>query len=158
VKDILLTGCSIFIDDYLNDLIEESGGNVVYFDTWVGESYFSQIFEEESWDLYEDPLDLLVYRYKNNISGDHTVPNSLENKVALIMRKVKEHKQKTGKKLGIINHIIKFCDHMSLQQSNLKNKIQENEIAVLNLERDYSRANRGQLSTRIEAYMEMIEK
>jgi benzoyl-CoA reductase/2-hydroxyglutaryl-CoA dehydratase subunit BcrC/BadD/HgdB len=28
---------------------------------------------------------------------------------------------------------------------------------VLNLERDYSGSNRGQLSTRIEAYLEMLE-
>jgi benzoyl-CoA reductase/2-hydroxyglutaryl-CoA dehydratase subunit BcrC/BadD/HgdB len=40
--------------------------------------------------------------------------------------------------------------------SHLKNRLQEKGIQVLNLERDYSRANRGQLSTRIEAFLEMM--
>ena len=37
-----------------------------------------------------------------------------------------------------------------------KEKLQKKGLQVLNLERDYSRANRGQLSTRIEAFLEMI--
>jgi benzoyl-CoA reductase/2-hydroxyglutaryl-CoA dehydratase subunit BcrC/BadD/HgdB len=40
--------------------------------------------------------------------------------------------------------------------SHLKNQLKEKGIFVLNLERDYSRANRGQLSTRIEAFLEMM--
>jgi benzoyl-CoA reductase/2-hydroxyglutaryl-CoA dehydratase subunit BcrC/BadD/HgdB len=40
--------------------------------------------------------------------------------------------------------------------SHLKKQLQEKGIRVLNLERDYSRANKGQLSTRIEAFLEMI--
>jgi benzoyl-CoA reductase/2-hydroxyglutaryl-CoA dehydratase subunit BcrC/BadD/HgdB len=41
--------------------------------------------------------------------------------------------------------------------SFLKDTLQKKGIQVLNLERDYSRANRGQLSTRIEAYLEMMK-
>ncbi|NHJ24412.1 MAG: 2-hydroxyacyl-CoA dehydratase [Candidatus Lokiarchaeota archaeon] len=37
-----------------------------------------------------------------------------------------------------------------------KENLQKYGIQVLNLERDYSRANRGQISTRIEAFLEMI--
>ena len=40
--------------------------------------------------------------------------------------------------------------------AHLKNQLQEKGIRVLNLERDYSKANRGQLSTRIEAFLEMM--
>jgi len=40
--------------------------------------------------------------------------------------------------------------------SHFKNGLQEKGIQVLNLERDYSRAIRGQLTTRIEAFLEMI--
>ncbi|MCK4781277.1 MAG: 2-hydroxyacyl-CoA dehydratase, partial [Candidatus Lokiarchaeota archaeon] len=67
-----------------------------------------------------------------------------------------DHLKKTGRKLGIINHIIKFCDHISIMSSHLKNRLQKKGIQVLNLERDYSRAIRGQLTTRIEAFLEMI--
>ncbi|MFX1310234.1 MAG: 2-hydroxyacyl-CoA dehydratase subunit D [Promethearchaeota archaeon] len=156
LKEILLTGGSIFISDILIDLIEEGGGNIIYFDTWIGNNYYSQIFEDTILDSMENPYDLLVHRFKNNIYGDHSVPNFLENKVSQIEKIYQGHKEKTGRKLGVINHIIKFCDHISIMSAHLKNKLQEKGIQVLNLERDYSRAIRGQLNTRIEAFLEMI--
>jgi len=156
-KDILFTGCSIFINDNLVDLIEEGGGNIVYFDTWIGNHYYSQVIDDDSINSNKDPLDLLVLRFKNNTYGDHSVPNFLQQKVSLIEKYSKNYTKRTGKKLGVFNHIIKFCDHISLMASFLKNELQEKGIQTLNLERDYSRANRGQLSTRIEAYLEMMK-
>ena len=155
-KDLIFTGCSIFFGDYLNDLIEESGGNIVFFDTWVGWNYFSQLIDNQRIDSIEDPIDLFVERFKNNKNGDHMVPNFFENKISQIENFIKEYYQKTGKEVGVINHIIKFCDHINIFQSLLKKDLQGKGIKVLNLERDYSRANRGQLSTRIEAFMEMM--
>ncbi|MHA1461057.1 MAG: 2-hydroxyacyl-CoA dehydratase subunit D [Promethearchaeota archaeon] len=156
-KDILLTGCSIFINDNLIDLIEEGGGNIVFFDTWIGNHYYSQIIESTHLDTKIDPLDLLVLKFKNNIYGDHSVPNFLEQKVSVIQNYSENYIKNKGRKVGVINHIIKFCDHISLMSSFLKDSLQEKGIQVLNLERDYSRANRGQLSTRIEAYLEMMK-
>ncbi len=87
-KDLLLTGCSIFINDYLNELIEEGGGNIVYFDTWIGDNYMEQIFDDEILNSNINPLDLLVHRFENNKNGDHTIPNYLENKTNQIEKKV----------------------------------------------------------------------
>ncbi|NHJ21185.1 MAG: 2-hydroxyacyl-CoA dehydratase [Candidatus Lokiarchaeota archaeon] len=156
-KDILFTGCSIFVNDNLVDLIEEGGGNIIFFDTWIGSHYSSQIINDSSIQTEKDPLDLLVLKFKDNIYGDHTVPNFLEQKVALIENYYQKYTKTKGRKLGVINHIIKFCDHISLLSSFLKERLQEKGISVLNLERDYSRANSGQLLTRIEAYLEMME-
>lgn len=155
-KDLILTGCSIFIGDYLIDLIEESGGNIAFFDTWIGNSYFSQIFEEEILNSISDPVELLIHRFKNNIFGDHSVPFYLENKIAQIEKIHRDYQQKTGKKLAVINHIIKFCDHISIMSAFLKNKLQQKGIQVLNLERDYSRSAKGPIETRIQAFLEML--
>jgi len=155
-KEILITGGSVFINDYLIDLIEEGGGNIIFFDSWIGNNYYSQIIENDTIDSIENPYDILVHRFKNNIFGDHSVPNFLENKLIQIEKIYQDHLKKTGRKLGIINHIIKFCDHISIMSSHLKNRLQKKGIQVLNLERDYSRAIRGQLTTRIEAFLEMI--
>ncbi len=155
-KDVILTGCSIFINDYIIDLIEEGGANIVFYDTWIGNSYFSQIISDDLIEAEKDPLNLFVHRFNKNIYGDHSVPNFLENKIAQILDMYHQYKQKTGKKLAVINHIIKFCDHISIMSSFFKNKLQDQGIPVLNLERDYSKANKGQLSTRIEAFLEMI--
>lgn len=156
--DLLLTGCSIFMNDVLIDLIEEGGGNIFFFDTWIGYNYYSQQFDKITIESSQNPIDLLALRYVNNIYSDHSVSNFLENRITHIEEIYKKYNEETGKKLGILNHIIKFCDHMSLMSSFFKNKLQEKGIKVLNVERDYSRANRGQLSTRIEAYLEMISE
>jgi benzoyl-CoA reductase/2-hydroxyglutaryl-CoA dehydratase subunit BcrC/BadD/HgdB len=155
-KNLVFTGCSIFIGDYLNDLIEDGGGNILFFDTWVGHNYFSQIISEAILNSNMEPLDILTERYKNNIYSDHPVPNSFDNKITLIKDYIQKYKQDSGKKIGVINHIIKFCDHINMYQSYLKKLLREDGIQVLNLERDYSRANRGQLTTRIEAFLEML--
>jgi benzoyl-CoA reductase subunit C len=155
-KDLLFTGCSIFIGDYLNGVIEDGGGNIIFFDSWIGFNYFSQIISENTLNSNIEPLDILVDRFKNNIYSDHPVPNYFDNKISFIKDFIQNYNKKSGKKIGVINHIIKFCDHINMYQSYLKKELQEYGIQVLNLERDYSRANRGQLTTRIEAFLEML--
>lgn len=158
-KKILLTGCSMFMGDDMVDIIEESGGNIIFFDTWIGDDYFSQYFED-NWLLEQknrDQIDILVEFFKQNNKTDHCVPNFVENRVSKIEKIIESLKSEHRlKNIGIINHIIKFCDHMSLPKEQMKEKLQEKNYNVLNLERDYSRASHGQLSTRIEAFLEMI--
>ena len=155
-KQILLTGCSLFINDFVIDVIQETGANIVFFDTWIGSNYFSQTFEDERLSEIEDPLELLTVRFKNNLISDHNVSNFFKLKVSQIKKIIKEYEAKTGKKLGIINNIIKFCDHFSIMSAHFKTMLQKDGIRVLNLERDYSLSARGQISTRIEAFLEMI--
>jgi benzoyl-CoA reductase/2-hydroxyglutaryl-CoA dehydratase subunit BcrC/BadD/HgdB len=156
VKNVILTGCAIFIGDYLIDLIEEGGGNILFFDSWIGFNYFSQIYEEESLNSCDNPMELFALRFKNNAYADHCVPDHMENRINHIENLYEYYKKEIGSEVGVVNHVIKFCDHMGLSSQKFKDKLQERGIKVLNLERDYSKANRGQLSTRIEAYMEMI--
>ena len=157
LKNVILTGCSIFLNDSLIELIEEAGGNVIFFDTWIGNHYYSQIFDNITLSSISDPYDLLVERFKKNILSDHSIPDFLEYKVNHIEDINNIYREKEGQDLGVINHIIKFCDHFSMLSTYFKEKLQKKGIQVLNLERDYSRANRGQLSTRIEAFLEMID-
>ncbi|TFF90756.1 MAG: 2-hydroxyacyl-CoA dehydratase [Promethearchaeota archaeon] len=156
VKNVILTGCAIFIGDYLIDLIEEGGGNILFYDSWIGFNYFSQTYEKETLDSYNNPMDLFTLRFKKNKYADHCIPEHMDNRLTHIENLYNNFKEKTGSEVGVINHVIKFCDHMGLSSHKFKDKLQERGIKVLNLERDYSKANRGQLSTRIEAYMEMI--
>ena len=130
-KDVLLTGCSIFINDNMIELIEDGGGNIVFFDTWIGSHYYSQIIDDSRIKTEKDPLDLLVLKYKNNVYGDHSVPNFLDHKISQIEKYYQNHLKRKGRKLGVINHIIKFCDHISLMSSFLKDRMQEKGIQVL---------------------------
>jgi benzoyl-CoA reductase/2-hydroxyglutaryl-CoA dehydratase subunit BcrC/BadD/HgdB len=158
-KNILFTGCSIFMGDDLIKIIEDGGGNIIFFDTWVGDIYFSQYFDKE-WLIGQNKrnqIDILVESFKKNNLTDHCIPNFVEYKVKKIIKIIESLRSNFGlNNIGIINHIIKFCDHMSLPKEQIKEKLQLKNYFVLNLERDYSRASHGQLSTRIEAFLEMM--
>ena len=155
-KNILMTGCSIFINDSMIDIIEEGGGNVILFDTWIGYNYYSQIIKDGTLQPIKDPIELLANRFENNIYGDHTVSNFLKAKISFITKFFNDFRSRTGKKLGVINHIIKFCDHFGMFSWQIKHQLQEKGIPVLNLERDYSRSIRSALETRIQAFLEML--
>lgn len=155
-KNILMTGCSIFINDSMIDIIEEGGGNVILFDTWIGYNYYSQIIKDGTLQSIKDPIELLANRFENNIYGDHTVSNFLKAKISFITKFFNDFRSRTGKKLGVINHIIKFCDHFGMFSWQIKHQLQEKGIPVLNLERDYSRSIRSALETRIQAFLEML--
>lgn len=56
-----------------------------------------------------------------------------------------------GKFMGIIYNTIKFCDLYSYEYAELKNNV---DIPVLKIETDYNDSNSGQISTRIDAFLE----
>ena len=55
---------------------------------------------------------------------------------------------------GVIYHTVQFCDNYSYEYAWLKKNI---EHPMLLLETDYTRQSRGQILTRIEAFMESLE-
>ncbi|GAG68733.1 unnamed protein product, partial [marine sediment metagenome] len=87
-KNVILTGCSIFLGDDLIEIIEEGGGNVIFLDTWVGDVYFSQTLEDNWLDQQKenDPFDILTEMFKKNTYTDHVVPNFLEYKIKKMLQ------------------------------------------------------------------------
>jgi hypothetical protein len=58
---------------------------------------------------------------------------------------------------GVIAHVLKFCDVYGTDRTPFKSRLQDlNGIPVLDIERDYSSSSMGQISTRIEAFKEML--
>lgn len=153
-KKIILTGCAVFIDDPLLDFIEDCGGQVVFNDTWLGDQRF---LNDNGDNILPDsalapPMDILTYRFQANIDSPHCAPNYVANYV----RKIVQICEKTQTK-AVINHILKFCDLIGHHRQEIKDRLNNAGIQVLNLERDYSKSMSGQLRTRIEAFMEMID-
>ncbi|WMJ80560.1 acyl-CoA dehydratase activase [Clostridium sp. MB40-C1] len=56
---------------------------------------------------------------------------------------------------GIIYHTIKFCDFYSYEYSNFKNNL---DVPMIKIETDYSEQSEGQIRTRIEAFVESLNK
>jgi benzoyl-CoA reductase/2-hydroxyglutaryl-CoA dehydratase subunit BcrC/BadD/HgdB len=59
---------------------------------------------------------------------------------------------------GVIYASLKFCDTYIYDYPQLKRFLDGEGIPVLRLESDYQDGHAGQLSTRIEAFVEMLEE
>ncbi|MGB9858276.1 MAG: 2-hydroxyacyl-CoA dehydratase, partial [Dictyoglomaceae bacterium] len=57
---------------------------------------------------------------------------------------------------GVIIYVLKFCDPIIYQSAKLRENIKSLGLPVLIIEDDYTLGNRGQMRTRVEAFMEMI--
>jgi benzoyl-CoA reductase/2-hydroxyglutaryl-CoA dehydratase subunit BcrC/BadD/HgdB len=59
---------------------------------------------------------------------------------------------------GVIIEIVKFCDLWGVDVMTLMKALREEGIPVLRLEREYRLSSEGQLSTRVQAFLESMGK
>lgn len=134
-------------------LIEESGARVVMDDLCTGTRFFWEDVPQT-----DDPLDGLAARYlctrcpRTNIPQTGTRVQDLENRFGYIGQFVREWTAD-----GAIFYVVRFCDTGELEGPDLREYLNGRGLPVLMIEDDYSTATMGQLRTRIQAFLEMIE-
>ena len=147
IPRILFSGDSIFIDDFLGKWLEDIGVNLVAFDSWIGNGLFESEFSPQQ----EPDLCLGLAEYYINHQGqERCISSSIDKKVSKLKKLVKKFDID-----GIINHGIKFCDYQALHRAQIRDELGK-VVPVLDIERDYSRANLGPLRTRVEAFLEIV--
>jgi len=57
---------------------------------------------------------------------------------------------------GVICARLKFCDHWGGRRKLLAEELRKESVPVLDLEREYNTAGSGQISTRVQAFLEML--
>lgn len=142
---ILLSGSGIALGDELISVIEELNARVVVNDSWTG---IYQYNEKITYSSAEAPIDILANYYLLKNESARMVPNV--RRVPRVLKLIKEFNIK-----GVINHILKFCDPYIAHRIIFKTSLQDADIPVLELERDYA-TSLEQLKTRIGAFLEMI--
>lgn len=147
---VLLMGASVFFGDLLYEYIEESGGSVACDTTSLAQPF--QNIDDITSNL-DDPFNFFVDEFKRKNFSFHVSKDNhqLDTVINNIWKNAQQHKVK-----GIINHILKFCDITGHHRQYVKQQLTKMGLPVLNLERDYSTGMRGQIRTRIEAFIEMI--
>ncbi len=58
---------------------------------------------------------------------------------------------------GVVFQRLKFCDPWGSDAHNLRHRLRDLGVPLLLLEREYGMAHAGQVSTRVQAFMELIE-
>jgi bzd-type benzoyl-CoA reductase N subunit len=143
------------IDDItLIDLIEESGANVVVDDHCLGLRSFWHDVQADT-----NPLHGISVRYLENVACPRTYKQrtgsykeDMDNRFGYLLEFAKEYDVK-----GVIIYVIRYCDTFELDAPGVREYLQKAGFPVLHIEDDYSTTTIGQLKTRVQAFLEMID-
>lgn len=144
-KRILVTGCPMGgVIEKVGMTIEKNGGVIVCVDDCSGERTNRLMIDENSDDLLRAISDAYL-----QINCSVMSPNTqrLENTQKMIE---KYHVD------GVIEVALQCCHTFEIEAELMRRTVTELNIPYMKITTDYSQADRGQLSTRIAAFMEML--
>ena len=141
---ILVTG-SICADMEYVRVIEDGGGRVVADDICTGARYFDGRVEEDT----ADPLTALAQRYINRFPCARMYDYKL--RFDNIVEQIEKYDVQ-----GVIYSVLKFCDPYQYDYPIFRDRLEEMELPLLKIDREHDAAGIGQISTRVQAFLEMI--
>ncbi len=145
---LLVTGCpNAGVRDKIIRAVEELGADVVAFDTCNGIRDKVELVDESEADVYT----ALANKYLN-INCSVMSPN--ESRREYIGKMIDEYHVD-----GVIEIILQSCHTFDVEAFYIKRfTTQEKGIPYLNIETDYSQSDKGQINTRLAAFLETIIK
>jgi benzoyl-CoA reductase/2-hydroxyglutaryl-CoA dehydratase subunit BcrC/BadD/HgdB len=146
---LLITGPNVCKGDYkLLELIEEMGGNVVIEEIFEGiRDYWQDIPEGK------DPFKSLAEGYLVNRIPPAFMRDTAKKRLDRILKLTSEFNV-----AGVVWYELMYCETYDAESFYLAQKLKEHNIPLLILESDYSKADIGQLRTRLQAFMEMLSE
>ena len=147
-KRILITGTPLAVPNWkLHNIIETSGAVVVCEEMCTGTRYFENLVDD-SGETLDELFMALARRYmKNNCACFTPNPGRVED----IIRLAEAYHAD-----GVIDCSLKFCGLYDIEKRSVSQALKAKDIPVLSLETDYEDSDAGQLRTRIEAFVEML--
>lgn len=142
---LLITGSEMDDTDYVR-MIEQLGGAVVADDLCVGTRYFWEEVEEGK----GDPLTALAQRYLSHTPCPRMQPPARR------FEHLREMIQTFGVE-GIVLQYLKFCDFYCADFPLLKAALNDLGLPLLVLDREYATGGIGQMKTRVQAFLEVLE-
>jgi len=147
-KARLLIGGAALDDPQLMELVEGQGGLIVSDTLCFGTRSFGTLIEESG----DDALDAIAKHYYNR----NPCPR-MQNQFPSRLRYTQEMAR--GAKVdGVILERIVFCDSHGVDAPMLAERLEEQGIPTLVLEREYALSDVGRLRTRVEAFIERIAR
>ena len=145
---ILITGCpNGGVREKIIRTVEELGADVVAFDTCNGIREKVEPVDETNPDVYE----ALAIKYLN-INCSVMSPN--QSRLDYIEEMVAAYQID-----GVIEIVLQSCHTYDIEAYYVKRLVTETlDLPYLNIETDYSQSDKGQLSTRLAAFLETIDK
>jgi benzoyl-CoA reductase/2-hydroxyglutaryl-CoA dehydratase subunit BcrC/BadD/HgdB len=145
---ILLSGCPMAIPNWKVPAIIEKSGSVVAMDEMcTGIRYFRNLVEEGAGDT-DGLLDSIAGRY---MKIDCAVFTPNQERLEHLKELVRDYHID-----AVVYHALQFCDPYTIEAFRVEREMGRIGIPFLYLETDYSTEDVGQLSTRIQALIEIV--
>ena len=127
--------------------IEGLGGLVVVDELCTGVRYW--------WGLVDtnpeiDPVEALSRRYLNKFPCARMFPP--EERFNRALQLVKDYRVE-----GVVSEIVRYCVHCAYDQPLLRGRLERQGVPVLELDVEYGMPGTGQIMTRVQAFLEMLE-
>lgn len=142
---ILITGCPVGgVRDKVLRTIENSGADIVAFENCSGVREKMTLVDER-----KDPIDALTEKYLN-VSCSVMTPNP--RRFEALDEMIDEYEID-----AVIEVVLQACHTFNIESYNVKRFVtQKKKKPYLYLETDYSKMDVGQISTRVNALIEML--
>ena len=145
---LLVTGCpNAGVREKIIRAVEELGGDVVAFDTCNGIREKVELVDENNPDVFE----ALAIKYLN-INCSVMSPN--ESRREYMGKMIDEYQVD-----GVIEIILHSCHTFDVESFYIKRYVKEEKgLPYLGIDTDYSQSDKGQINTRLAAFLETIDK
>lgn len=144
-KRILVTGCPISgVMEKTVGIIEDNGGVVVCYENCGGIKPARRMVDTEAEDIVE-----AIAQHYLDIGCAVMTPNV--RRMELFPELIEEFQVD-----GVADIILQSCHPYSVERYAIKNLCKEQDIPYISVETDYSTSDVGQLTTRLEAFIEML--
>lgn len=142
---LMITGSVLNNPEFIRS-VEDLGGLVVTDELCTSTRYWSDpvILDEHS------PLEAISRRYLNNFPCARMVPSN--ERFDRILQLVNDYKVD-----GVISQIIRYCVPYAHDLPLLTERLKQAGIPTLALDVEYGTSGSGQISTRVQAFLEMLE-
>jgi bzd-type benzoyl-CoA reductase N subunit len=144
---LMIMGSELDDPAYL-EIIEEQGGLVVTDSLCYGSRLFWADVEEDA----EDPVAALARYYVATRPSCPRMCTQYEARLEYVTRMLDEFDVD-----GVILARIKFCDTWGFEGYSLTHDLKGREVPLLILEKEYNDNAVGQLRTRVQAFLELLE-
>jgi benzoyl-CoA reductase/2-hydroxyglutaryl-CoA dehydratase subunit BcrC/BadD/HgdB len=148
---IMVSGCPMAIPNWkLHHIVESSGAVIVVEESCVGTRYTSMGKINNSANTVEGLVKTISDAYLN-IHCSCFTPNTgrIEDNVRL----AREFKVD-----GVIHYTLQTCHGYNIEAAKVEKALKEINVPMLKIETDYSTEDVGQITTRVEAFLEILKK
>ena len=147
---ILLTGSpSIFPNMRTPILIEKLGGVIVYEEFCSSSRMLYDTVAVDEWFLY-DMVPGIADRYLKPSTCPNFSPN--DDRIRKILKAMDEYKID-----GVVYQTFTGCQLYDMESRKISRELEKEGFPVLNIECDYNPEDSGQLTTRLEAFLESVK-